>query len=97
VGGCGGCAHLPGQCPSCFSFSSLPTPLPSLPTPNPSYSPPVGCINFIHGRLRACSGRERHFDLSHLVEFQTLIIFYRNFYFLRSILYRSHKIMKIII
>jgi hypothetical protein len=58
VGGCGGCAHLPGQCPSCFSFSSLPTPHPSLPTPNPSYSPLVSCVtSFVVGCMLAVDER----------------------------------------
>jgi hypothetical protein len=95
VGG-GGCAYLPGQCPSCLSLSSLPTPLPSLPTPNPPYSLPIDRVTVVCGRLRACSGRERRVDLSRLAEFQTPTIFDRDFDLHRSIFYRAPKIMKII-
>ena len=41
-----GCAYLPGQCPSCFSFSSL-------PTPNSPYSPLIGCVTVVRGQLRS--------------------------------------------
>src|ERR1700676_3452928 len=87
-------------CPSCFSLSSLPTILPSLPTPNSPDSPLVGCVPFVHGRLCACSGRERLGrvqDLSRLVEFQTPTVFDRDFDFHRSICYGRFKIVKIII
>src|ERR1700734_4169056 len=95
VGG-GGCAYLPGQCPSCLSLSSLPIPLPSLPTPNPPYSLPIDCVTVVCGRLCACSGRERLDVPSRLAEFQTPTIFNRDFYFHRSIFSRSPKIVKII-
>jgi hypothetical protein len=96
VGG-GGCAYLPGQCPSCLSLSSLPTPLPSLPTPNPPYSLPIDRVTVVCGRLRACSGRERRVDLSRLAEFQTPTIFDRAFDFHRSIFYKPPKIVNIIL
>jgi hypothetical protein len=38
----GGCTHLLTWQPSCLSFSSLPSPLPSLPIPNPSLKPMNG-------------------------------------------------------
>ena len=97
VGGGGG-LYLPATCcPSCFSLSSLPTLLPSLPTPNPTDSPLMGCVTFVRGRLRACSGRERRVDLSRLAEFQTPTIFDRDSNFHHSILYKFPKFVKIII
>src|SRR5258705_11938276 len=93
----GGGLYLPATwCPSCFSLSSLPTLLPSLPTPNPPDSPLMGCVTFVRGRLRACSGRERCIDLSRLAEFQTPTIFDRNCNFNRCTRYGPPKIVKMI-
>ena len=83
--------------PFCFSSSSLPTPFPSLPTPSPPYSPLMGGVTFVRGRLRGCSGRERRVNLSRLAEFQTPIILDHDFNFHHSIFYRAPKIVKIII
>src|SRR6266436_8749602 len=82
-------------CPSCFSLCSPPTPLPSLPTPNPSYSPLIGLV--VCGRLCACSGREKHVNLTHLAEFQTPTNCNCNFNCYHSIFYRLPKIIKMII
>jgi hypothetical protein len=95
VGG-DGCAYLLGQCPSCFSLSSLPTPLPYLPTPNPPYSLLIDRVTVVCGRLRVCSGRERRVGLSRLAEFQTPTIFDCDFDLHRSIFYGAPKIVKII-
>jgi hypothetical protein len=64
-----------------------------------SLQPTGGLCNFVHGRLRACSGWEsqRRLDLSRLAEFQTPTIFNCAFNFHHSIFYRSPKIMKIIL
>ena len=93
----GGGAYLLTWHSYCFSLSSLPTLLPSLPTPNPPDSPLVGCVTFVRGRLRACSGRETRRlvafgGVSNSDHFRIAI-----FEFHRSIFYRALKIVKIII
>jgi hypothetical protein len=55
--------------PFYFSSSSLPTPFPSLPTPSPPYSPLMGCVAIVRGRLRGCSGRVNLSCLARLAEF----------------------------
>ena len=76
--------------PFCFSSSSL-------PTPSPPYSPLMGCVTVVRGRLRGCSGSVNLSRLARLVEFQTPIILDCHYDFHCSIFYRAHKIVKIII
>ena len=97
MGGGGGLCLPATWCPPTSPYPFYPTLLPYLPTPDPPDSPLVGCFTFVRGRLRACSGRERRFDLLRLAEFQTPTIFDRDYNYCHSILYRSHKITKIII
>ena len=75
------CACLLPHAPPTSPYPFYPTLLPYLPTPDPPDSLLVGCVTFVHGQLRACSGRERHFNLSRLAEFQTLTIFDCDFNF----------------
>ena len=57
----------------------------------------MGCVAVVCGWLRGCSGHVNLSHLARLAEFQTPIILDRDFYFHRSIFYRAHKIVKIII
>ena len=91
------CACLLPGAPPTSPYPFYPTLIPYLPTPDPPDSPPVGCVTFVRGRLRACSGRERCFDLWRLAEFQTPTIFNHNFDFSCSIFYSCPKIMNMII
>jgi len=51
------CAYLlPGDLPASPYLLYPLTLLPSLPTPNPPDSPLMGCVTFVRGWLRACSG-----------------------------------------
>jgi hypothetical protein len=50
------CACLLPGAPPTSPYPFYPTLLPYLPTPDPPDSLLVGCVTFVHGRLRACSG-----------------------------------------
>jgi hypothetical protein len=92
----GGGLCLPASlCPSYFSLSFLPHSPPISTHSWPSWQPTGGLCNIRSWSVAACSGRERHFNLSCLAEFQTLTIFDCDFNFHCSIFYRSHKIAKI--